>query len=116
MWNEDWSATRRAWSAFGIKTGSNVHVIRRGKPDWKWVLANAGAGTDPTIVWNLADMRARGLETGSTVMLDDYAADTHGVRTRRAVDERPTGQPLPADLATILGVATGTTHVIGAVR
>lgn len=115
VWNEDWSTTKRAYTAFGIKSGSNVNVIRRGKPEWRWVLSNAGTA-DPTIVGTLTDMQSRGLETGSTVLTDDYAADVNGALTARALATRPTGQALPADVATILGVATGSTNLIGAVR
>lgn len=115
VWNEDWSTTKRAYTAFGIKSASNVHVLRRGKPDWKWTLSNAGTA-DPTILWSLSEMQSRGLETGSVTLLDDYAADVGGRLTSRAVAARPAGQALPADVASILGVAAGGTNLVGAVR
>lgn len=118
LWNEDFqvnSGNARSYTAFGIKSNNNVHVVRRGKPDWKWVLSSAGAAS-PTILWDLGDLTSRGLDTASAALLDDYAADLAGKQTTRAAAERPTGAPLPADVAGFVGAAAGATSVVGAVR
>ena len=119
LWNDDYNRSAgngRDWSKFGIKANSNVYVIRRDKPDWKWVLSNAGSA-DPTILWSLSDLRSRGIDTTSTIVTGlDYGSDINAAPTTATINAKPAGQPIPADIAALIGAPTGSTTTIGAAR